>query len=96
MARMINIREDIWARSEDSQSGCLKLTNPTSVRLVHTRPFQITLLEEDARTKVRRHGTTEAGIVRKGQGLQGARERSRYSLSQIVVIQMELGESGEG
>jgi len=96
MARMINIREYTWARREDSQSGCLELTNPTSVRLIHTRPFQTTLLEEDARTNIRRHGTSEVGIVRKRQGLQGTRKRSRYSLSQIVVIQMELGESGEG
>jgi len=96
MARMINLREDTWARSEDSESGCLELTNPTSIRLVHTRRFQVTLLEEDTRTDVRRHGTTEVGIVRKRQGLQGARERSWYSLSQVVVVQMELGESGEG
>jgi len=88
----------MWARNEDIKVSerCLELANPASVRLVHARPFQITLLEEDARTNVGRHGTAEVGIVRKRQGLQGTRERARHTLPQIIVIQMELGESGEG
>ena len=84
------------ARISKSQFGGLELTDTTSVRLVYTRPFQITLLEEEARTKVRRHGATEVGIVRNRQGLQGTREGSWYSLLQTVVVQVELGESGEG
>ena len=71
------------------------MTNPTSVLLVHIRSPQITLLEGGARTKVRRHGATEVGVVRDRQGLQGMGERAWYSLPQVVVIQVELGESSK-
>ena len=69
-----------------SQSGYLELTNTTSVRLVHARPSQITLLEGGARTKVRRHGAAEIGVVRNRQRLQGVRENAGYGLPQIVII----------
>lgn len=72
------------------------MTDPTSVRLVQARPSQITLLEEDARTNVRRYCAAEIGIVRDRQGLQGMREGTWYGLLKVVVIQMELRESGEG
>ena len=92
-------REGKRTRSENvskSQSGCLELTDTASVRPIHARPSQIALLEEDARTKVRRHGAAKAGVVRNRQGLHGTRESAGYSLPQIVVVQVELGESGEG
>jgi len=89
MVRMVN------TKGQTGQRGCLELTNPTPIRLVHARPSQITLLEEDTRTKVRGHNTAEVGIVRNRQGLERTREGARYSLPQVVVVQMELGESGE-
>ena len=79
-----------------ARCGCLELTNPTPVRLVHTRPSQITLLEGGARTKVRWHCAAEIGVVRDRQGLQQMRESVRNSLPQVVVIQVKLGERGEG
>jgi hypothetical protein len=51
------------ARISCGQIECLELTNPTPVRLVDARPSQITLLQKDARTNVRRHGTAEVGVV---------------------------------
>ena len=92
-------REGKQTRSENvskSQSGCLELTDTASVRPIYARPSQIALLEEDARTKVRRHGAAKAGVVRNRQGLHGTRENAGYSLPQIVVVQVELSESGEG
>jgi hypothetical protein len=71
MTRMINMKgkRGSEAKRSNNQSERLELTNPTSIRLVHACPPQIALLEEDARTNVRRHGTAEVGIVRDRQGL---------------------------
>lgn len=84
------------ARMSKSQSGCLELADATTTCPVYARPSQITFLEEDARTKVRRHDAAEVGIVRNRQGLERTREGAWYSLLQAVVIQVELGENGEG
>ena len=51
-----------------NQNRRLELANPTSVRLVHTGFSQVTFLEGGARTKGRRHGAAEVGIVRHCQG----------------------------
>ena len=63
MAKIISIK------GGTNKSGCLELTNPTSVRLVDARLSQITLLEGGARTNARRHGAAEVGVVRNGQRL---------------------------
>lgn len=99
MTKRMRIKEIAWARGgtyQGGQGGCLELTNPTPVRLVHTRPSQIALLEGSARTKVSRHGAAEVGVVRDRQRLEGTGEGVRDSLLQVVVIQVKLGESGEG
>jgi hypothetical protein len=70
----------------ENQRRQLELTNPTSVCLVHTRFSQVTFLEGCARTKGRRHGAAEVGIVRHRQGLQGTGESAWNSLREVVVV----------